>query len=163
MKHLKIDSPLGPLTLAANEHALTGVWFAQHRHPPEPGVLGERVGPGEHPLLDEAADQLTAYLAGNRTDFDLPLDPTGTELQRAVWDRLREIPRGQVTTYGTLATAVGHPRAAQAVGQAVGRNPLSVVVPCHRVVAADGSLTGYAGGLEAKRFLLRLEGHLQDR
>ncbi|MGO3151670.1 MAG: methylated-DNA--[protein]-cysteine S-methyltransferase [Galactobacter sp.] len=159
MKHLLIDSPLGSLTLAATEYGLAGVWFAEHRHPPKQGILGERVEPGDDAVLDEAATQLTDYLAGNRVDFDLPLDPSGTEFQRAVWTRLRAILRGQVTTYATVATDIGRPRANQAVGQAVGHNPLSIVVPCHRVIGTDGSITGYAGGLPAKEYLLELEGY----
>lgn len=159
MTHLIIDSPVGPLTLAANTSGLTGVWFRDHRYPPSAETLGERVVTGEHPLLDRAATQLGQYLAGERVDFDLPLDPAGTHKQRAIWEQLRLIPRGEVTTYGALAAAVGSPRGAQAAGQAVGHNPLSIVVPCHRVVGANGAMTGYAGGLERKRFLLELEGN----
>jgi methylated-DNA-[protein]-cysteine S-methyltransferase len=160
MTHLKIDSPLGPLTLAASEHGLAGVWFQDHRYPPKEATLGERVAAGDHPVLDAAATQLGQYLAGGREAFDLPLDPAGTPKQRAVWEQLRLIPRGDVTTYGALAAAVGSPRGAQAAGQAVGHNPLSIVVPCHRVVGANGAMTGYAGGLDRKRFLLELEGYL---
>jgi methylated-DNA-[protein]-cysteine S-methyltransferase len=158
MTHLIIDSPLGPLTLAASDAGLSGVWFEDHRYPPTEETLGERVAAGERAVLDLAASQLSQYLAGERTDFDLPLDPAGTPKQRAIWEQLRLIPRGQVTTYGAIAFAVGSPRGAQAAGQAVGHNPLSIVVPCHRVIGADGSLTGYAGGPDTKRALLALEG-----
>lgn len=158
MNHLNIDSPLGTLTLAGDGTAIVGIWFEGHRYPPSAETLGERVEPGAEPVLDEAAAQLLDYLAGRRESFDVPLAPRGTEHQRLVWDALLRIPRGHATTYGELARQIGKPKAAQAVGQAVGHNPVSIVVPCHRVVGADGSMTGYAGGLERKRFLLDLEG-----
>ncbi|MDR2254475.1 MAG: methylated-DNA--[protein]-cysteine S-methyltransferase [Arthrobacter sp.] len=159
MAHLLTDSPLGTLIIAANGIGLTGVWFEDHRYFPSDATLGERVEPGEHAVLDAAAEQLGQYLAGEREDFDLPLDPAGTGKQKKVWDILRTIPAGSVTTYGAIARELGKPKAAQAVGQAVGHNPLSVIVPCHRVVGVDGSMTGYAGGLERKRYLLDLEGY----
>ncbi|GHC98839.1 methylated-DNA--[protein]-cysteine S-methyltransferase [Zhihengliuella salsuginis] len=164
MRHLIAEAPaltatpLGALTIAGDGGAVTGIWFGDHRYPPTTAQLGERVAPGDDALLDDAAAQLAAYAAGRSTGFDLPLDPAGTPGQRAVWDLLSRIDRGSTTTYGSLAAAVGSPRGAQAVGQAVGRNPLSIVVPCHRVLAADGKITGYAGGEERKRFLLALEG-----
>ncbi|MCO1338645.1 cysteine methyltransferase [Kocuria polaris] len=164
MKHLiadlreLADTPIGALTIAADAGRITGIWFADHRYPPAPERLGQRVGQGEDPLLDAAAAQLAAYASGRAEGFDLPLGPPGTVRQKAVWDELRGIARGTTTTYGEIARAVGSPRGAQAVGQAVGRNPLSIVVPCHRVLGAGGGLTGYAGGAERKRFLLALEG-----
>ncbi|WP_102158259.1 methylated-DNA--[protein]-cysteine S-methyltransferase [Zhihengliuella halotolerans] len=164
MKHLITDAPelaatpIGPLTIAADAGRLTGIWFADHRFQPSPERLGEQVRPGDDPLLDEAAAQLAAYAAGSADGFDLPLGAPGTPRQKAVWDQLCGIPRGSTVTYGEIARAVGSPRGAQAVGQAVGRNPLSIVVPCHRVLGAGGGLTGYAGGAERKQFLLALEG-----
>lgn len=159
MQHLVIESPLGPVLIAGQDGAVTGLWFEDQRYAPTPERLGPRVLPGEDPLLDEAARQLTDYLAGKRQEFDLPLAPVGTPRQRAVWDALLRIPHGEVTTYGALAREVGSPRAAQSVGQAVGHNPISIVIPCHRVLGANGSMTGYAGGLERKRALLTLEGY----
>ncbi|GGF30661.1 methylated-DNA--protein-cysteine methyltransferase [Microbacterium sorbitolivorans] len=159
MAHLLADSPLGTLTIASNGSAITGVWYEQHRYPPTAETLGERALPGTDPLLDAAATQLTEYLAGERASFDLPLDPAGTEKQKAVWDILCRIPAGQSRTYGEIARELGNPNAAQAVGQAVGHNPVSIVIPCHRVMGADGSVTGYAGGVERKSFLLELEGY----
>lgn len=159
MAHFLADSPLGILTIASNGSAITGVWFEHHRYPPAAETLGERVGPGTDPVLDAAATQLAEYLAGERASFDLPLDPAGTEKQKAVWDILCRIPAGQSRTYGEIANELGNPNAAQAVGQAVGHNPVSIIIPCHRVMGADGSVTGYAGGVERKSFLLELEGY----
>ena len=113
---------------------------------------------GTDPVLEETASQLDDYFAGKRKSFDLPLRFLGTEFQTAVWDSLRKIPFGRVTTYGEIAEAIGKPKAMRAVGIAVGENPFSIIVPCHRVVGRDGSLTGYGGGFDAKRYLLNLEG-----
>ena len=149
-------SPLGPMILAASEAGLAGVWFEGQRHPP--ACSGWRQAP-RHPVLLEAMAQLDDYFAGRRATFDLPLDVTGgTPFQQSVWQALRTIARGQTISYRALGERAGCPAAVRAVGAAVGRNPLSIVVPCHRVVGADGSLTGYAGGLERKRALLQLEG-----
>lgn len=157
---LAFDSPLGALHVAATERGVCGVWFLGQRHAP-----AQLTGPSawaeapQHPLLCQARDQLLDYLNGESTGFDLPLDLSqGTPFQRAVWQALRDIPRGRCLGYGALASQLGRPQAARAVGAAVGRNPVSVIVPCHRVLGADGSLTGYAGGLERKTALLRLEG-----
>lgn len=145
---------LGLLTLTASEAGLTGLYLEDHRHAPadrsawrhDPAVLGD------------AVLQVEQYLAGERRAFDLPLAPAvGTAFQRRVWAALEAIPYGTTTTYGTLAAALGLPRAVRAVGAANGRNPLSIVRPCHRVLGADGTLTGYGGGLPAKRALLALE------
>jgi len=159
MAHLLAESPLGTLIIAGNGAAVTGIWFEDHRYFPTDATLGERVQPGTDSVLDAAAEQLGAYLAGERADFELPLDPAGTPKQKRVWEILREIPVGSVMTYGEIARQIGKPKAAQSVGQAVGHNPVSIVIPCHRVLGADGSMTGYAGGLERKRFLLDLEGY----
>ena len=152
------DTPLGPMLLAATPRGLAGAWFDGQRHWPD--ASGWREEPA-HAVLREAATQLCAYFAGRRETFDVPLDPLGgTAFQRSVWDALPAIPRGKTATYSGLAARLGHAQAARAIGAAVGRNPLSVIVPCHRVVGSDGSLTGYAGGLDRKTALLRLEGAL---
>ncbi len=163
------DSPVGPLLLAATDVAggeragLCAVWFSPHK-----GVeqAVRTAGQGwdrddDHPVLEAARDQLAEYFAGERREFDLPLAPRGTDFQQRVWLRLREIPYGRTRTYGDVAAELGMPPgASRAVGLANGANPLSVVVPCHRVVGSDGSLTGFGGGLERKRFLLDLESEL---
>ena len=148
-------SPLGTLLLAASELGLCGVYFEQHRH--FKGPAGWRREPG-HALLRESASQLDDYFAGRRASFALPLDLRGTDFQQAVWQALCAIPFGQTTTYGRHAERLGNPRAVRAVGTAIGRNPLSIIVPCHRVLGATQALTGYAGGLARKRELLALEG-----
>lgn len=151
-----IDTPLGGVLLAASADGLAGLWFDAQRHHPD--TSGWEPDPS-HALLQDAAGQLQDYLAGRRTGFELPLDLSrGTPFQQAVWHALLAIPRGGTHSYGGLGLALGRPAAMRAVGAAVGRNPLSVIVPCHRVIGADGSLTGYAGGLERKRALLTLEG-----
>ncbi|BCB76997.1 methylated-DNA--[protein]-cysteine S-methyltransferase [Phytohabitans flavus] len=150
-----IDTPVGTLLLAASDGALTRVSFGR----PDPSW--RQVGAGPAPLTD-AAGQLRAYLAGERYGFDLPVRTAGTPFQERVWAALDEIPYGRTLTYGALAERVGAPRdRIRAVAAAVGANPLLVVRPCHRVVGADGALTGYAGGLPAKRHLLTVEGALQ--
>ena len=152
----RYQSPLGPMIVAATARGLAGVWFEGQRHLPDHANWPLRP---EHPVLRQAQMQLSEYFAGTRASFDLPLDlQGGTAFQRSVWDALLAIPRGGTTSYGTLSRRIGHPAAVRAVGAAIGRNPLSIVVPCHRVVGSDGSLTGYAGGLERKTALLRLEG-----
>ena len=117
----------------------------------------------ETPLIKEAHSQLVEYLAGNRREFDLPLDPLGTDFQKRVWTTLREIPYGEVRSYKEIAEAIGNPKAVRAVGGANNRNPISIVVPCHRVIGTDGSLTGYGGGLPMKEKLLKLEGVLKNQ
>ena len=152
------DSPMGTMLLAASDRGLAGVWFVGQRHGPDSSSW--RPDP-EHPVLRQAIAQLTAYFAGERVDFDLPLDlQAGTPFQQSVWDALRSIPRGGTTSYAELARRLGRPQAARAIGAAVGRNPVSIVVPCHRVLGTGGALTGYAGGLERKTALLQLEGAL---
>jgi len=147
-------SPIDELLLTTDGRALTGLYMAPHAI----GLDFER--DDEHPVLVDAARQLTAWFAGERIDFDLDLAPAGTEFQRRVWDELRRIDYGETISYGELARRVGRPGAARAVGLANGRNPISVIVPCHRVIGADGSLTGYGGGIERKRRLLDLEARL---
>jgi methylated-DNA-[protein]-cysteine S-methyltransferase len=162
-RHATIDSPLGELTLVADNEALTGLYFPHHWYRPAADTFGAQVEAESDPLFTEAAGQLTDYLAGDRTDFDLPTVMHGDELQQRVWKMLAAIPYGETVTYGELAAALGDATTPQQVGQAVGRNPLSIVVPCHRVVGSNGQLTGYAGGLKRKQFLLELEEPLEVR
>lgn len=155
----RYDSPLGPMLLAAGTRGLAGVWFEGQRHWPQ-DAQGWPLDHG-HPLLSRAMTQLDDYFAGRRAGFDLPLDLSrGTGFQARVWQALQAIPAGATVSYSALARAIGAPAAVRAVGAAVGRNPVSIVVPCHRVLGAGGALTGYAGGLGRKSALLRLEGAL---
>ena len=156
----RIDSPLGPMLAVRTTAGLAGLWFDGQAH--HPGIVHVPVVEDDA-LFNALAAQLQAAWQGHRTGFDLPLDPAGTAFQRAVWDALLEIPHGQTRSYGELARHLGRPDAARAVGAAVGRNPISWVVPCHRVLGQDGSLTGYAGGIERKTALLQREGALLDR
>lgn len=149
-----IATPLGKLLLVRTAKGLAGVWFEGQKHCPEPLAAVHRP---DDELLRRAAAQLHQYFAGKRDVFDLPLDLHGTAFQRAVWQQLLAIPASGTTSYGAIAKALGSASAVRAVGGAVGRNPVSVIVPCHRVVGADGSLTGYAGGIGRKRALLDLE------
>lgn len=152
----KWQGPLGPMILAATPRGLSGIWFEGQRHGPDTSGW-ERAD--QVPVLRQAMEQLTAYFAGRRTAFDLPLDlQGGTAFQQRVWQALLEIEPGGTTSYGALSERIGSPAAVRAVGAAVGRNPVSIVVPCHRVIGRDGSLTGYAGGLDRKTALLTLEG-----
>ena len=141
-----MDSPAGPLTIAEENGAIIRLDFGEF------GPMGER-----SPVLEEAVRQLKEYFAGERREFTLPVDPRGTPFQKSVWRALCGIPYGETRSYGEIARAVGKPGACRAVGMANHRNPVSIIIPCHRVIGADGSLTGYGGGLERKRFLLRLE------
>jgi len=150
-----IDSPVGPLTLAASDAGLVAILWADDD--PLRVRLGPLVVDAAHPVLVAATAQLRGYFAGERTTFDLPLDWRGTEFQKRVWAALLTIPYGETRSYGAIARAIGRPGAARAVGAANGRNPLSIVAPCHRVVGGDGQLTGFAGGLAAKALLLALE------
>ncbi|TWD81774.1 methylated-DNA-[protein]-cysteine S-methyltransferase [Kribbella amoyensis] len=154
---------LGDVTLVASGDALAGVYFPGHWVKPDPAHLGDEVVVESDPVLTTAARQLAEYLDGGRESFDLPLRAVGDEFERGVWALLAEIPYGATTTYGEIAQRLGDRSLAQRVGQAVGRNPLSVVVPCHRVVGKDGKLTGYAGGLRRKQALLGLEEPAADQ
>lgn len=153
----RIDTPLGAMTLAATPTGLAGAWFDRQSH--HPGAIDAPLDPGQRWLRD-AASQLSAYFAGRLRQFTLPLDATGTPFQQAVWRALVAIDHGATTDYGAIAAALGKPQASRAVGAAVGRNPIGIIVPCHRVLGRDGSLTGYAGGLDRKQALLELEGAL---
>lgn len=157
VRHTKLGTALGELTLVADGNELTGLYYPHHWYRPAGASFGTYVAATEDPLFREAGEQLAEYLAGTRQSFGLPLGARGDELQQRVWALVREIPYGQTSSYGELAAQLGDGTSPQQVGQAVGRNPLSVIVPCHRVVGRDGRLTGYAGGLRRKRFLLHLE------
>ncbi|PHM20660.1 MAG: cysteine methyltransferase [Curvibacter sp. PD_MW3] len=149
------DSPLGPITLAASAQGLAGAWFEGDLHRPDTSAWPAAP---THPLLQRAQHQLQAYFAGQATRFDLPLDlQNGTAFQQTVWRALLALPFGTSTSYGALSVQLGKPKAMRAVGAAVGRNPLIIFVPCHRVLGADGALTGFAAGLPRKRALLQLE------
>ncbi|RYF80830.1 MAG: methylated-DNA--[protein]-cysteine S-methyltransferase [Comamonadaceae bacterium] len=156
LRQRRIDTPLGTVLLARTPEGLAGLWFDGQRHSPDSAGWASDDGDA---LLHQAERQVLDYFAGRRAGFDLPLDLShGTPFQQAVWRALCGIERGQTVRYGALAAQIGQPSAARAVGAAVGRNPLSVIVPCHRVIGSDGSLTGYAGGLPRKVQLLTLEG-----
>jgi len=150
MTHTIIDSPIGPLTLVRSERGITGLYMPDHRPAPDEATFGVRDDAG----FADAAQQLGEYWAGERRAFDLDLDPDGSPFQLRVWEALRSIPYGETRSYGWIAASIGQPTAVRAVGLANSRNPISIVVPCHRVVGSTGSLTGYAGGVERKRFLL---------
>ncbi len=158
-------SPLGGITLSACEEGLTGLWFDGQKY--FGAAIADGAEDGYLPVFDEARRWLDEYFAGHRPGFTPPLAPQGSEFRRAVWRILLTIPYGGVMTYGEIAKMLGEERgtpvSAQAVGGAVGHNPVSLIIPCHRVVGADGSLTGYAGGLDRKLKLLRLEGVNTDR
>lgn len=153
--HHRFDTPLGPMVLAASDRGLNGAWFDGQRHQPDPTPWPQAL---HHPVLLAAQQQLLAYFAGQRSRFDLPLDLSGgTPFQQAVWQALLAIGPAATSSYGALARALGNPSAVRAVGAAVGRNPVCVIVPCHRVLGSGGALTGYAGGLPRKQALLQLE------
>ncbi|WP_329335735.1 methylated-DNA--[protein]-cysteine S-methyltransferase [Streptomyces sp. NBC_01352] len=153
-QHTVIDSPYGPLTLVADEGALCGLYMTGQRHRPPDESFGPR---DDLPAFGAATDQLKAYFAGELKEFTLELSLHGTPFQRSVWEQLRKIPYGETRSYGDLADALGNPTASRAVGLANGRNPVGIIVPCHRVVGANGSLTGYGGGLDRKQRLLEFE------
>lgn len=155
---MPIQTPLGAMTLVACEQGLQGAWFEHQAHHPDISALPWGAS---QPWLRLAKQQLSEYFAGQRQQFDLPFQPyTGSEFQRKVWQAMAQIPFGRFASYADIARHLGQPKAARAIGMAVGRNPLSIFLPCHRVVASDGALTGYAGGLERKIALLQLEGSL---
>lgn len=151
--HAVTDSPVGHLTLMAMGGSLVGVYMGEEGHESPPDTVDD----ADTTVLTEAAKQLDEYFAGRRTEFDLPMIFDGTPFQRQVWAALRTIPYGETMSYGELAGRIGRPAAVRAVGLANGRNPISIVVPCHRVIGSNGDLTGYGGGIERKRFLLSLE------
>ena len=148
MNRIVFDTPVGPMALECQGEYLTALYLPHHHMAPS-GM--------ETPLLERGRVELAEYFQGKRREFDLPLAPKGTPFQQKVWSELAKVPYGTVVTYGELAARVGSPKACRAVGQANHNNPLPIFLPCHRVVGANGSLTGYAGGLELKQWLLRLE------
>ena len=152
----RLATPLGELTLTASATALTGVYFPTSRHGPPPGA--DRTTSDPSPVLERTREQLEEYFAGTRSAFDLPLEATGTPFEERVWDALRRIPYGTTTSYGELARRLGDPKASRAVGIANARNPIPIIIPCHRVIGANGDLTGYGGGLDRKLWLLKHEG-----
>jgi methylated-DNA-[protein]-cysteine S-methyltransferase len=149
-----IDSPIGPLLVTAQDGAITRIWTSEQRHQPSGA---DPAWTRDDDAFDVVAGQLDAYFAGERTTFELALEPAGTPFQREVWAALRTIPYGETRSYGELAAQIGRPGASRAVGLANGRNPISIVIPCHRVIGSTGTLTGYGGGLERKQWLLDLE------
>lgn len=161
--HARVDSVLGELTLVTDGQAVTGLYFAHHWYRPATDTFGQEVDVDADDLLAETKTQLTDYLGGHRTHFELPIAMHGDDMRRRVWHRLTAIDYGETITYGELAAELADGRSAQEIGQAVGRNPLSIIVPCHRVVGKNGSLTGYAGGLKRKQFLLDLEEPAESR
>jgi len=157
MSYTITDSPVGDLLIACDDDALRWIVFQggiRPIEPPQDWSLSPKV-----PLLQEALAQLEAYFAGELREFDLPLTPEGTPFQRKVWEALRDIPWGETRSYSELAAAIGRPTASRAVGAANGKNPLPIVIPCHRVIGSTGKLTGFGGGLDVKAGLLRLEGY----
>ena len=161
----RFSTTLGDMIATASDKGLVGLWFHDQKHLPEQlsPDLPSPIWPtdDQHPVLQKARQQIREFFAGTRSEFDLPFDlSAGTPFQQSVWQALLGIPKGQTTTYGALARRLGKAQAMRAVGAAVGRNPLSLAVPCHRVLGQDGSLTGYAGGLHRKTALLQLEGAL---
>jgi len=147
-------SPQGTMLIAATPKGLAGVYFKGQKHFPEkPGWRRD----ARHPVLKQAKQELSEYFAGKRTQFSVALDPQGTPFQRSVWRQIARVSFGKTLSYGELARRAGHPGSARAAGAATGRNPIGIIVPCHRIMGADGSLTGYAGGLARKRALLALE------
>lgn len=154
-----VDSPIGPLTITAEEDKLTGLHMHRQRHFPAIPATAER----NEAALAPVVEQLEAYFAGELTAFDLPLNLRGTAFQQRVWRTLQEIPYGETISYGELARWVDNPNASRAVGTANGHNPVAIVVPCHRVIAADGGIGGYGGGLDRKRWLLALEARSSSR
>ena len=158
IKSTKIESPLGSLLASAEDGALTGLWFIGQRHFPKSADGWQEVA--DAPVFGQLRQELDEYFAGKRREFDLPMNPGGshaTVFQRDVWKAIAAVPFGKTTTYSSLALSCGKPSAARAAGAATGRNPISILIPCPRIVGSSGALTGYAGGLDRKRALLQLE------
>lgn len=155
--HAQIHTALGDMLLATDGEALTGAWYIGQKYFPTPDTIGSPIALEDSPILAQAKRELDEYFAGERTEFEVPLAPDGTDFQLAVWQAVADVPFGYTTTYGQISKIVGPGAPAQAVGQAVGHNKLLMFIPCHRVVAANGKLTGYAGGVDKKEFLLKHE------
>jgi len=158
--HAVVDTSIGELTLVVRSGALTGLYFPGHWHLPSEASFGERVDAASDPLFGQVTRELEQYLAGERQEFDVPIATYGTAFSEQVWAMLRQIPFGETVSYGELAERLGDRKLARRVGQAVGWNPVSIFIPCHRVLGSTGKLTGYAGGLERKQQLLETEGVL---
>ena len=154
-KYKRIESPVGPLYLIGSDSKLNGIYFCVNW--PDAKKKFQDACEGDSPVFTKAEKQLSEYFSGERKEFSLPLDPIGTEFQKKAWFALQDIPYGKTSTYKAQAEAIKSPLAMRAVGRANGLNPLCIVLPCHRVVGSDGSLTGFAGGLDTKEFLLRHE------
>lgn len=157
--YTELRSPLGELLLLSDGESLAGLYYADHRRGPAPSADWRR----DKAPFKQVADELAAYFAGESCEFDIRLAPRGSDFQRAVWNELRRIPPGATLTYAELASRLGRPKAVRAAGAANARNPISIIVPCHRVVGANGALTGYAGGLQRKEWLLTHEAALKSR
>ncbi|MFG2714596.1 methylated-DNA--[protein]-cysteine S-methyltransferase [Streptomyces goshikiensis] len=155
-QHTVVDSPYGPLTLVASDGVLSGLYMTGQRHRPAEESFGERVAATEEPF-PAVVGQLAAYFAGELTEFSVPVRLEGTEFQRSVWEQLVRIPYGETWSYGELAARLGKPNASRAVGLANGKNPVGIIVPCHRVIGASGGMTGYGGGIDRKVRLLDFE------
>ena len=161
----RVPSPLGDIAIAATSQGLAGLWFTDNQRYLPPELSGPAAWPDDaaHPVLKQARQQLGEYFAGQRSMFDMPLDlRCGTVFQQSVWQALLGIPPGETASYGEISRRIGNPAAVRAVGGAVGRNPVSIIVPCHRVMGSNGTLTGYGGGLTRKTALLQLEGALAE-
>ena len=161
----RVPSPLGTILIAATSKGLAGLWFVENQRYLPTATTGSTAWPEDsnHPVLRQASQQLGEYFAGQRSHFDLPLDLScGTAFQQSVWQALLAIAPGEVISYGEVSRRIGNPKAVRAVGGAVGHNPVSIIVPCHRVMGTNGALTGYGGGLKRKTALLRLEGALAE-
>ncbi|MBN8867184.1 MAG: methylated-DNA--[protein]-cysteine S-methyltransferase [Solirubrobacterales bacterium] len=156
-RHAKLSNHFGEMTIVATDEAITGLYFPGHWTRPDRSGFGSEIAVADDPLFSLADAELKSYAAGELSEFTAPVKTEGDEFQERIWRLLAEIPYGETTTYGALAAEVGVPAQARRVGAAVGHNPISILIPCHRVIAADGSLTGYAGGLELKRQLLTME------
>ncbi|MDO9419119.1 MAG: methylated-DNA--[protein]-cysteine S-methyltransferase [Herminiimonas sp.] len=154
---IKHPSPIGVLLIAATDAGICGIYFEEHKHFKGKDSWLEKPTQAAIQHLKKAATQLDEYFARQRTEFDVALDMTGTEFQRGVWTALTAIPFGKSVSYAQHAQGLGNPKALRAVGSAIGKNPVSIIVPCHRVIGSSGAVTGYAGGVERKRFLLALE------
>lgn len=150
-----IPSPVDPLTLVTDGEVLTGVYMQSHN--PSPLQTEEWIRKDEHVVLQWTKSQLSEFFAGARTEFDLPLGPNGTQFQKSVWAQLCEIPYGETISYGELARRIGNPNSSRAVGMANSKNPISIIVPCHRVIGANGKMVGFGGGIDRKEILLKLE------
>ena len=155
--HTVLESEIGPLTVVVTDGAVSGLYMHEQRHRPSHEAFGFPVDDLSGRPFAQVAEQLAAYFAGDLTEFDVPLALNGTPFQRRVWAALQDIPYGETVSYGELAREIGSPAASRAVGLANGRNPISVIVPCHRVVGSNGDLTGYGGGIDRKRYLLGFE------